>query len=143
MPFLPVEIGIERETYNGREIDQMTEEICVVIFADPNDFANETLESVFFDIGISTITALITPTADANSTATGKIFHTCIVCSTSIAIPHFLVPTYIHSNTIPLIRTPSHEDSYLSAHLTVHYIPRNPETSLKSSVPMVSGLQRF
>ena len=52
----------------------MTEEICVVIFADPSDFVNETLESVFFDIGISTITVLITPTADVNSTATGKSF---------------------------------------------------------------------
>ena len=87
--FLPVEIGIEREIYNGREIDQTTEEICVVIFADPNDFANETLQSVFFDIGISTISALITPTTDANSTATGKS-NFCVFFSASFS--------YIYAN---------------------------------------------
>ena len=68
-----MEIGLERNTYNGREMDETTEEICVVIFADPSDFANDTLEDVFSNVGISTISVLITPTADGS--ATGKIFY--------------------------------------------------------------------
>ena len=61
--------------YNGSEFQQTTDEIiiCAVIFANPADFADGSLQGTFNNIGIPTISVQITPaqTTGASNAATG------------------------------------------------------------------------
>ena len=59
--YCPVEIGLERLTYIGFEVDEITEEICAEILANPAMFVGGTLQGTFDDIGITTITGTIAP----------------------------------------------------------------------------------
>ena len=61
--------------YNGSEFRQTTDEICTVIFANPANFADGSLQDTFDNIGITTITVQITPaqTTGASNAATGKV----------------------------------------------------------------------
>ena len=59
--YCPVEIGLERSRYFGTEVDEVTEEICAVILANPANFVGDTLQGTLVDIGITTITGTISP----------------------------------------------------------------------------------
>ena len=65
----PVEIGFERLAYSGSEVDEITEEICAEILADPTIFVGGSLQGTFNDIGITTITGIITPAETTGSNA--------------------------------------------------------------------------
>ena len=87
-----VEIGFERITYTGSEADEITEQICVSILADPADFDGGSLHLTFAAIGITTITGIITPTpAMVANAATGKVtnLYDIMVCYANPAVSQF------------------------------------------------------
>ena len=83
--YCPVEIGLERLTYIGTEVDEITEEICAVILANPAMFVGGTLQGTFVDIGITTITGTITPqqTVTSPNVATG-MYHLYVIIQGTI-----------------------------------------------------------
>ena len=95
-------------------MDETTEEICVVVFADPSDFANDTLEDVFSNVGISTISVLITPTADGS--ATGKIFYLCL----NINLHHKYAVDFLHQSLLHNASFSPATDDFNAEPLTVN-----------------------
>ena len=73
--YCPVEIGFERLAYTGSEVGQVTEEICAVILANPDQFVGGSLQGTFNDIGITTITGIITPQQITGANAATGIQH--------------------------------------------------------------------
>ena len=71
----PVEVGLERDTYNAAETDGTTEQICAVLLVDPADFINGTdgvFNAIRRDFGLMTdpvisiqITSSVLGTSDA------------------------------------------------------------------------------